>query len=143
TEVQNVTVDTSGRYAVVLGTEHEDGVPANLFTTNDARWLGVQVISEAEQPRILLVSVPYALKARDTELLGGHPASDFLTRSSLPTSSLWQSSAVGSTSDVSLNPLNAHAIQFSPSALTATSKNYLTKSDGAGGLSQAVPYDDG
>src|SRR6185369_667876 len=143
TEVQNVTVDTSGRYAVVLGTEHEDGVPANLFTTNDARWLGVQVISEAEQPRIMLASVPYALKARDTELLGGHPASDFLLGSSLPSSSFWQSSVSGSTSAAAQNPLTTQSIAFTPSALTAASKNFLTKSDGTGGFSQAVGYDDG
>ena len=44
TEVQNVTVDASGGYTVLLGSEHADGVPADLFTTNDARWLGVQVV---------------------------------------------------------------------------------------------------
>jgi hypothetical protein len=143
TEVQNVAVDASGSYTVLLGSEHADGVPADLFTTNDARWLGVQVVSEPEQPRILLVSVPYALKARDTELLGGHPASDFLTTSSISSSSSWQSNAIGSTSDTVQNQVAASSIVFTPSALTAASKNYLTKSDGAGGFSQGIAYDDG
>jgi hypothetical protein len=143
TEVKNVTVDASGNYTVLLGSEHSDGVPDDLFTTNDARWLGVQVVSEVEQPRILLVSVPYALKARDTELLGGHPASDFLMSSSLQSASSWQSTATESTSDQVQNPLTAHSIVFTPSALTAASKNFLTKSDGAGGFLQGVAYDDG
>ena len=108
TEVQNVTVDASGSYTVLLGNEHADGVPSDLFTTNDARWLGVQVVSEGEQPRILLVSVPYALKARDTELLSGHPASDFLMRTSLPSSSFWQPTASGS--DAPQNPLTSQSI---------------------------------
>ena len=48
-------------------------------------------------------------------------------------------------SDIGLrpNPLPAHSIAFTPYALTAASKNFLTKSDGAGGFSQAVAYDDG
>src|SRR3990170_1578308 len=37
-----------------------------------------------EQPRILLVSVPYALKAADAETLGGKPASAFVLARSDP-----------------------------------------------------------
>ena len=33
---------------------------------------------EVEQPRVLLVSVPYALKAADADTLGGLPASAFV-----------------------------------------------------------------
>jgi hypothetical protein len=42
-----------------------------LFATGESRWLGVQVQvpGEIEQPRVLLVSVPYALKAADAETL--------------------------------------------------------------------------
>jgi hypothetical protein len=143
TEVQNVTVDASGSYTVLLGSQHPDGVPADLFTTNDARWLGAQVISEAEQPRILLVSVPYALKARDTELLGGHPASDFLLGSTLPTSDYGQSAATGSTPVTGQDLLKAHSTVLTPLALTAAPKNFLVKSDGAGGFSQGLGFDDG
>ena len=46
--------------------------------SGEARWLGVQIQGQAEQPRVLLVAVPYALKSRDAETLGGLPASAFL-----------------------------------------------------------------
>jgi hypothetical protein len=50
-----------------------------LFTSGEVRWLGIQVGTEAEQqPRVLLVSVPYALKAGDAETLGGKPASAYM-----------------------------------------------------------------
>src|SRR6266853_5977672 len=49
-----------------------------LFTSGDARWLGVQVENQKEQSRVLLVSVPYALKAGDAETVGGNPPSAFL-----------------------------------------------------------------
>jgi hypothetical protein len=41
--------------------------------------LGIQVEEEEEQtPRVALVSVPFALKAADSEKLGGRSASDFV-----------------------------------------------------------------
>lgn len=43
-----------------------------------ARWLGVQVEGRPEESRILLVAVPYALKAADADTLGGKPASAFV-----------------------------------------------------------------
>ena len=51
-----------------------------LFASGESRWLGVQanVPGEREQPRVLLVSVPYALKAADAETLGGLPAAAFV-----------------------------------------------------------------
>jgi hypothetical protein len=58
---------------------HADGLPVDLFTSGEVRWLGIQVGTEAEQqPRVLLVSVPYALKAGDAETLGGKPASAYM-----------------------------------------------------------------
>jgi hypothetical protein len=76
-ETQNVTPDAHGNYTVLLGANSANGVPAELFASGEARWLEVQVERQAEQPRILLVSVPYALKAKDAETLGGKPASAF------------------------------------------------------------------
>ena len=38
------------------------GCRLTLFTSEQARWVGVQVSGQAEQPRVLLVSAPYALK---------------------------------------------------------------------------------
>lgn len=79
-ETQNITLDEQGHYDVVLGVTKADGIPLDIFWGGESRWLGVQPImpGEVEQPRVLLVSVPYALKAADAETLGGFPASAFL-----------------------------------------------------------------
>jgi len=76
-ETQNVKPDGNGNYTVLLGANSTKGVPAELFTSGEARWLGVQVEQQPEHERILLVSVPYALKAADAETLGGKPASAY------------------------------------------------------------------
>ncbi len=94
-ETQNVQLDEQGHYTVPLGATKNEGIPVELFNTAESRWLGVQVQlpGEVEQPRLLLLSVPYALKAADAETLGGMPASAFLlaapngTASSASTSS--------------------------------------------------------
>lgn len=77
-ETQNVSLDAKGHYTVLLGSSKSDGLPMDVFASGEARWLGVQVESESEQPRVLLLSVPYALKAADAETLAGKPASAFL-----------------------------------------------------------------
>jgi hypothetical protein len=76
-ETQNVQGDAKGNYVVQLGTTLPDGLPLELFTSGDARWLGVRVNGGEEQPRVLLMSVPYALKAADSQTLGGLPPSAF------------------------------------------------------------------
>src|SRR5258707_8661187 len=79
-ETQNVELDEQGRYTVLLGSTKSEGLPLELFTAGEPRWLGVQVNlpKEVEQPRVLLVSVPYALKAADADTLGGKPLSSFV-----------------------------------------------------------------
>src|SRR5580658_4923346 len=77
-ETQNATADSTGHYTVLLGSTKPDGLPAELFTSEQARWVGVQVSGQAEQPRVLLVSAPYALKAGDAETVGGLPPSAFV-----------------------------------------------------------------
>ena len=79
-ETQNVQLNAAGRYNVFLGSATTDGVPLDLFRSGEPRWLGAQVLlpGEREQPRVLLVSVPYALRAADAETLGGLPASAFV-----------------------------------------------------------------
>src|SRR5580693_2000126 len=74
-ETQNVTLDKTGHYAAMLGSTTSQGLPADLFASGEARWLGVQAQGQAEQPRTLLMSVPYALKALDAETIGGKPLS--------------------------------------------------------------------
>jgi hypothetical protein len=77
-ETQNAQVDAQGHYTVNLGATESYGLPQELFVSGEARWLGVQVQGQAEQPRVLLMSVPYALKALDAETIGGRPPSAFL-----------------------------------------------------------------
>jgi len=77
-ETQNVRADKSGHYSVMLGAASSQGLPAALFASGEARWLGVQAQGQAEQPRVALMSVPYALKALDAETIGGRPASSFM-----------------------------------------------------------------
>ena len=77
-ETQNVTPDANGQYNVILGSTTATGLPDDLFSQQEQRWLGVQVQGQAEQARVLLVSVPYAFKAHEAETLGGLPASAFV-----------------------------------------------------------------
>ena len=77
-ETQNVTTDSRGNYTVQLGATMPAGLPLDLFTSGEARWLGVRINGGEEQPRILFLSVPYALKAADAQTLGGLPASAFV-----------------------------------------------------------------
>ena len=77
-ETQNVQVSKMGSYTVALGSASSEGLPASVFAAGEARWLGVRPQGQEEQPRVLLMSVPYALKALDAETLGGRPASAFL-----------------------------------------------------------------
>ncbi len=78
TETQTVTLDAEGRYAVVLGSTQPTGLPVDVFTSGEARWLGVSVAQGTEAPRVLLVSVPYALKAADATTVAGKPLSAFV-----------------------------------------------------------------
>jgi hypothetical protein len=77
-ETQNVQPDASGHYSVMLGSTTSRGLPSYLFASGVARWLGVQVQGQEEQPRVMLLSVPYALKAGDAQTIGGLPPSAFV-----------------------------------------------------------------
>jgi hypothetical protein len=100
TESQTVQVDAQGRYAVLLGASEPEGLPLELFTSGKALWLGVQsqASGAAEQPRVLLVAVPYALKAADADTLGGKPASAYALAGStalVPLAGASQAAAAG------------------------------------------------
>jgi trimeric autotransporter adhesin len=85
TETQNVFAEANGHYNALLGTATSGGFPAELFSASSgsSRWLGVTVARQPEQPRVLLASVPYALKAADADTLGGLPASSYVTTQQL------------------------------------------------------------
>jgi hypothetical protein len=81
-EEHTVALDSAGRYAVLVGSTLPDGIPRELFLSTTAsatgRWLGVAPQGEAEQPRVMILSVPFAVKAGDAETLAGKPPSDFV-----------------------------------------------------------------
>jgi hypothetical protein len=96
-ETQNVTADARGNYTAQLGATKPEGLPLDLFTSGEARWLGVRINGGEEQPRVLLLSVPYALKAADAETVGGLPASAFML--AIPSSASASSTAAPSTAN--------------------------------------------
>lgn len=129
-ETQNVSADQSGHYEAILGVTKSDGLPTDIFSGGDSRWLGVRAIlpGEAEQPRVLLVSVPYAMRAVDAETLGGLPPSAFLRA---PAST----SAVGDVSS-GTSPLPADSGRMSGrSSSTAPDQAVTTP----GGTANALP----
>jgi hypothetical protein len=90
-ETQNVQLDKTGHYKVMLGSTSSQGLPADIFAWGEARWLGVQAQGQEEQSRVMLLAVPYALKAADAETVGGKPASAFM-----PATAIGNSNAAGS-----------------------------------------------
>jgi hypothetical protein len=77
-ETQNVQADAAGHYTALLGSASAGGVPLSLFSSAEAHWISTQISGQRESARVLLMSVPYALKAADAETLGGLPASAFM-----------------------------------------------------------------
>src|SRR5258708_34466825 len=77
-ETQNITPDESGHYTATLGSVKLDSSLADSFASGEARWLAVQIAQQEEQARVLLVAVPYALKAGDAHTIGGPPPSPCL-----------------------------------------------------------------
>src|SRR5208337_1580167 len=117
-ETQNLALDAQGRYAVLLGSTQSAGLPLDLFATGEPRWLGakLELPGEVEQPRVLLVSVPYALKASDADTVGGMPASAFVLA---PTASGAGASAPGSTKS------NAAKSKVEPLFTSSGTANYI------------------
>jgi len=77
-ETQDVSPDESGHYTVQLGAASPNGLQADLFVSGGAHWLAVRVSGNPEQARVMLVAVPYAMKAKDAETIGGLPPSAFV-----------------------------------------------------------------
>ena len=78
-ETQAVLPDASGRYTVLLGSTASEGLLLDLFASGQAHWLEIRSGGSSTNPRIMLLSVPYALKAADVEKLGGKPPSAYAT----------------------------------------------------------------
>jgi hypothetical protein len=122
-ETQNVRPDRLGHYTVQLGSTTSAGLPSEVFMSGEARWLGVQLAGEAEQPRVLLVAVPYAMKAGDAATIGGLPPSAFVMATSVSANG-YAAGDAAATSGAS-----------SSAAPPTTSSNVTT----AGGTVNAIP----
>ncbi|ABF39195.1 hypothetical protein Acid345_0190 [Candidatus Koribacter versatilis Ellin345] len=124
-ETQNVKVDANGKFSVLLGATKLDGVPVDLFTSGEAQWLAVRVEGQAEQPRVLLVSVPYALKAAEAETLAGHAVSEFVTNEKLTAFQQTMQTVTGEAEKKkSVGPIR-NAIAGSPTNFTGTTTDQI------------------
>jgi hypothetical protein len=144
-ETQNVTPDANGRYTIYLGANHTSGVPLDLFASVEARWLGVQPEGQAEQARILLTSVPYALTAGDAQTLGGQPLSAFVL-ASVANGTTTTSTSSGAATTGAGGIVALASPQGSPTSVTTTlggSTNYLAKFTSATKIENSVIYDTG
>lgn len=103
-EIQNLDVDLEGRFGVLLGVTKSDGVPPAVLGSGEPRWLSVREVEGMEQPRQLLVSVPYALRAEEAATLGGIPADEFVLKRDLPQTKR-TSAADGSSGSASHEPV--------------------------------------
>jgi hypothetical protein len=136
TEAQTVTFDPVGKYKVYLGATNASGLPFDLFNTGEARWLEVQVAGEKPQPRVLLTSVPYALKAADAATLGGLPASAFALAGTNPGLKVetWGTQSVGS----AVSPDSSSTV-----TTPGGTKNYIPIFTGANTIASSEIYDTG
>ena len=96
-ETQNVELEADGRYTVMLGAGTEYALPSELFAAGQARWLAIEPQGLPAPARVMLLSVPYAMKAGDAETLGGLPASAFLRSGPVPRADLQSASASAQT----------------------------------------------
>ena len=135
-ETQNVTPDASGNYSALLGSTTATGLPGDLFSQQEQRWLGVQGQGQEEQARVLLVSVPYALKAQEAETLGGMPASAFVQASP---------SNASTDTGIAVNALSSAGnanISSKGKGTSASRKNVICAALTANGLANYVPLFD-
>ena len=79
-EQQTVAIERTGRFTLLLGGTYPEGIPAEVFGSGQAQWMSLlfERAGEAEQARVRIASVPYALRASDAETLGGLPAAAYL-----------------------------------------------------------------
>ncbi len=133
-ETRNLTTTATGQYTVLLGGTKTEGLPAAVFSDEEQRWLGVQVQGQSEQPRVLLVSVPYAFKAHEAETLGGLPPSAFVKFAPDATSSASaaanNSSATNASSGTANGTASGTANSIKPLGGVGPVFNYLCPSAG-------------
>ena len=103
-ETQNVTLDATGHYTVMLGANTSGGLPIELFASKEAHWLGIEPQGLVAPARVLLLSVPYALKAGDAETIGGLPPSAFVLAAPGSSQSTGAAPVLGGSADAPAPP---------------------------------------
>ncbi|MGO9844624.1 MAG: hypothetical protein ACLPZF_26025 [Candidatus Acidiferrales bacterium] len=140
-EVQNAQIDQQGHYDVMLGATASEGVPVSLFATGETRWLGVQALlpGQEELPRVLLVSVPYALQAENAETLGGWPASAFAKAgaASAVVSSAPPETVAGTSVAVPATGVIANATSGAAVTITGATVNTISKFSSSSSLTDS------
>src|SRR5580658_6086072 len=136
-ETQTVTTDEKGRYSVTLGSASTSGLPTNLFVAGESRWLAVQPHGEIEQPRVLLLSVPYALKAGDAATVGGLPASAFMLANSGAAASKSSSATPATATSAAGKPATPAA---NPAVTGKGTLNYIPMWDSASDIINSVIF---
>jgi hypothetical protein len=145
-EDRNVELDASGNYTVLLGAASNEGVPVDLFTAGDARWLQVKFYTpgELDAPRVLLVSVPYALKAGDADTLGGKPAAAYLLAGSSASTLPVGASGVAQPAQPDAAVSVKVAAGVKPALTSTGTTNYIAKfTDTSGDLGNSGMYQNG
>ncbi len=137
TEIQNVQLGSAGQYSVYLGLTQTNGLPVNIFASGQAQWLGVKVAGQPEQPRVYLVSVPYAMKAGDAATVGGLPPSAFVMAT--PGASGTSSASAGGNAD-STSPASATSSDVTTSGGTV---DYIPLWDATSDITSSVLYQSG
>jgi trimeric autotransporter adhesin len=134
-ETQNVRPDETGHYTVTLGSTTSHGLPEDVFVSGEARWLAVQIQGQPEEPRVLLVAVPYALKAHDAETIGGLPPSAFMLAA--PPASGTENS-VGTPTSLAVPPPATSTV-----TTTGGTVNKLAKFNGTSAITNSQIFDNG
>src|ERR1700730_10706724 len=132
-EPQLVTLDAAGHYSLFAGATLTDGVPEEFLSGATAgHWLGVGPQGEPEQFRMMLLTVPYALQAREADTLGGRSLTGFVLTDQL-------SDTVKAGLKSQLNGKGTHGMSTPGPAPLAFAANYLLKDNGSGvGIDSAV-----
>ena len=139
-EMQTLQLDEQGRYTVLLGAMQPEGLPMGLFSSGEARWLEVNAAGTEAQPRTLLVSVPYALKASDAETLGGKPASAYLLAPLNQTGSGTTQGTKGSSTAATGNTTILTPAVITPSVTYGTANYIPVFTDNAGDMGNSTMY---
>jgi hypothetical protein len=137
-ETQNVQPDSKGNFTAQLGAATSGGMPLQLFSSGQARWLGVRVDGGEEQPRVLLLSVPYALKAADAQTLGGLPPSAFVLSPTANLVAVPSSASASASPAVSLPVAGKHTKP--PVGGTGTADYIPIWTDNTGDLGNSILY---